>query len=346
MLLQVAAQPRDQQEEVFTTTQPKVSICLYVNISIFHTQKKFQSQPDVELVFGTRGHTAVKCGDNVYIGGGVTAPNANDTAPNIVQVIHTQDDNVSSLPACPVKQFSLVAINGQVVAVGGINMSDDSVGNKLYSYNEVSGQWEESLPPMPTPRYFNTSVVWQNFLITCGGRIDDEDSITDCVEVLNLRTLRWREASSMPLKESGKHAVVTKHGGLYLLGGYLGNAVHYCQLQSLVLSMTTKQDDLWKRLPDTPSDDCAATLLDGSLVIIGGCIAGTNDISSMIQRYTRDSWQPVGDLLLGRTACAAVQLGHNEALVVGGTVLRDSEQPEWFSKSTERIPRTERISLT
>jgi len=127
----------------------------------------------------------------------------------------------------------------------------------------------------------------------------------------------------MPLKESGKHAVATEHGGLYLLGGYLGNSVHYCQLQSLVLSMTTKKDDLWKRLTVTPSDNCAATLLDGSLVIIGGCIAGTNDISSMIQRYTQDSWQPVQDLSCGHIACVAVQLGCNEALVIGGTVSRD-----------------------
>jgi len=122
----------------------------------------------------------VKCGDKMYIGGGVTT-NADGAAPNIVQVIHTQDDNVSSLPVCPVKHFSLVAINSQVVTVGGRNMSDNSVNSNLYSWNEASRQWEESLPPMPTPRYFNTSVVWQDVLITCG----DKDSITDWVEILD-----------------------------------------------------------------------------------------------------------------------------------------------------------------
>ena len=276
----------------------------------------------------------MKCGDKVYVGGGVTT-NANGAAPNIIQVIHLQDNNVTTLPVCPVKQFSLVVINDQVVTVGGRNMSDDIVSNKLYSWNEANGQWEESLPPLPTPRYFNTSVVWKGFLITCGGRIDDEDSITDCVEMLNLRTLRWRTASPMPLKESGKHAVVTERGGLYLLGGYLGNAVHYCQLQSLVLSLTTQQDDTWKKLVDTPSDDCAATLLDGSPVIIGGCTAGTNEICSTVQRYAQDTWQMLGDLSCGRTACVAVQLGRDEALVIGGTVSRD--RPEWFSRSTEKI---------
>ena len=294
----------------------------------------FQRQQGVDLVFGTRGHTAVKCGDKVYVGGGVTT-NTDGAAPNIVQVIHTQDNNVSSLPVCPVKHFSLVVINGQVVTVGGRNMADDSISNKLYSWNEASRQWEESLPPMPTPRYFNTSVVWQDFLVTCGGRIDEEDSTTDCVEVLNLKTQHWKAALQMPSKESGKHAVVTKRGGLYLLGGYLGNAVHYCQLQSLVLSTTARQDDTWKKLTDTPSDDCAATLLDGSLVIIGGCTTGTNEICSTVQHYAQDNWHLVGDLSCGRTACVAVQLGRNEALVIGGTVSRD--RPEWFSKSTERI---------
>ena len=61
-------------------------------------------------------------------------------------------------------------------------------------------------------------------------------------------------------------------------------------------------------------------------------LIATTDISSMIQYYSQDSWQAVGDLLLGHTACVAVQLGRNEALPCDGT-----RPPEWFSKSTERI---------
>ena len=196
---------------------------------------------------------------------------------------------------------------------------------------------------MPTPRFFHTTVVWKNYLIACGGRVDDEDTLTDSVEILNLQTKRWHTAASLPLKESGKHAVITESGKLYLLGGYLGNAEHYCELQKLVATTVTvpqpkEASSIWWRLEDTPSTDCAAALLRGSLVLIGGRKYETNKISSKILRYSNadKEWQHIGDLLFGRTACMAVALDYNSVLVIGGTVLHD-QQPQWFSNSTEII---------
>jgi len=247
-----------------------------------------------------------------------------------------------------VKYFALVSIDNQVVTVGGKTIFDDQVTNKLYCWKEATQQWEEGLPPMPTPRHFNTSVMWNNFLIVCGGRIDNEDSVTDCVEVLNLQSKHWHCASPLPLKECAKHAVITDNDKLYLLGGYLDTTVHYCQLQKLVASTVTArqvqplEEDLmvWRRLEqDTPSIDCTAVLLAGSLVIIGGRIYETNQISSRILRYSHanNEWQHIGDLLFGRTACMATSLDDNTVLVTGGTVLLYGEQREWFSASTEIV---------
>ena len=186
-------------------------------------------------------------------------------------------------------------------------------------------------------------MVWKNYLIVCGGRVDNEDSITDNVEILNIQTKRWHSAASLPLKESGKHPIITDSGKLYLLGGQLGNAVHYCELQKLVAStITTVQPKeaslVWRRLEDTPSIDCAAVLLRGSLVLMGGRSYETNRISSRILRYSNatDEWQHIGDLLFGRTACMAVALDYNTVLVTGGTVLHN-QQPNWFSASTEIV---------
>ena len=72
-------------------------------------------------------------------------------------------------------------------------------------------------------------MVWNNHLIVCDGRTDNEDSITDSVEPHAVNN-----ASSLPLKASGKHAVITDNGKLYLLGGQMGNAVHYCELHQLI----------------------------------------------------------------------------------------------------------------
>ena len=264
-------------------------------------------------------------------------------APNVIQVIDLSTKHVSRLPVCPVKHFTLVSINNQVVTVGGKATLDNHVSSKLYCWNEATQQWEERFPAMPTARHFHTSVVWRNYLITCGGRIDNEDTLTDSVEILNLQTRCWHTAASLPLKESGKHAVITESGKLYLLGGYLGNAVHYCELQKLVATTVTAPQPkeaslIWRRLEDTPSTDCAAALLRGSLVLIGGRKHETNKISSKILRYSNadKEWQHIGDLLFGRTACMAVALDYNSVLVIGGTVLHD-QQPQWFSSSSEII---------
>ena len=283
----------------------------------------------------------MNCGGKIYIGGGVVSKSSG--APDIIQTIDPTTQQVSQLPPCPVKHFGLVCIDNQIVTVGGKTKLDDQVTNKLYYWNEVTQQWEQSLPPMSTPRYFHTSVLWNNHLIVCGGRIDNEDSITDSVEILNLQSMCWHNASSLPLKESGKHAVISDNGKLYLLGGYLGNAVHYCELHKLIASTVTAAQPkeatiVWKRLEDTPSSDCAAVLLKGSLVIVGGRSYDTNKISTGVLRYSNatDEWQHIGDLMYSRTACMAVALDYSTVLVIGGTVLHH-QKPEWFSVSTEEI---------
>ena len=283
----------------------------------------------------------MNCGGKIYIGGGVVSKSSG--APDIIQMIDPTTQQVSQLPPCPVKHFGLVCIDNQIVTVGGKTMLDDQVTNKLYYWNEVTQQWEQSLPPMSTPRYFHTSVLWNNHLIVCGGRIDNEDSITDSVEILNLQSMCWHNASSLPLKESGKHAVISDNGKLYLLGGYLGNAVHYCEVHDLIASTVTEAKPekaiiVWRRLEDIPNTDCAAVLLKGSLVIMGGRSYNTNKISTEVLCYSNatDEWQHIGDLMYSRTACMAVALDYSTVLVIGGTVLHD-QKPEWFSASTEEI---------
>ena len=284
------------------------------------------------------------CEGKMYIGGGVVSNKSG--SPDIIQIIDLTTKHLSQLPPCPVKNFGLVSIDNQIVTIGGKEKLDDQVTNKLYCWNEATQQWEQSFPPMLTPRYFHTSMVWNNYLIVCGGRIDNEDSITDSVEILDLQSQRWYNASSLPLKESGKHAVIADKGKLYLLGGQKSNAVHYCKLHKLIASTakaakSQKARLVWKRLEDTPNIDCSAVLLQGSLVIIGGRSYDTKTVSEKVLRYSNatDKWQHIGDLKYSRTACTAVALNYSTVLVIGGAVgaVLHDQQFDWFSSSTELV---------
>ena len=187
-----------------------------------------------------------------YIGGGVVSNKSG--APDIIQVIDPTAQHVSQLPPCPVKNFGLVCIDNQIVTVGGKTILDEQVTNRLHCWNEATQQWEQILPPMSTPRYFHTSMVWNNYLIVCGGRTDNEDSITDSVEILNLQSKHWHNASSLPLQESGKRAIVTDSGKLQLLVGWvIGQSCALCKLANCqycrsysIMEMQTSMEEMCK----------------------------------------------------------------------------------------------------
>ena len=125
-----------------------------VNITsliIAHLQDitNIHSRQYVNLSFGVRGHTAVNYGGKIYIGEGVVSKSSG--APDIIQVIDLTTQHVSQLPPCPVKNFALVCIDSQIVTVGGKTVLNDQVTNQLYCWNEVTQQWEQTLPPMSTP---------------------------------------------------------------------------------------------------------------------------------------------------------------------------------------------------
>ena len=154
----------------------------------------------------------------------------------------------------------------------------------------------------------------------------------------------WHNTSPLvlPLKECGKHAVITDSGRLYLLGGQMGNAVHYnyCELYKLIAntvapSLSWRATLMWRRLEDTPITDC---------VIMGGRSHGTNGLSilstvlQLSYSNATDECQHIGDLVYSRTACMAVALDYSTVLVIGGTVYY-GEQIDWFkfSASSELV---------
>ena len=86
--------------------------------------------------------------------------------------IHCYDpsqDNWTTLPPLPVRFFGLSQVNGKLVAVGGKEKNFGKSTNEVFTYDERSKKWKQTIPPMPTARYSPGIVSLQSVLIVAGG---------------------------------------------------------------------------------------------------------------------------------------------------------------------------------
>ena len=79
--------------------------------------------------------------EKVCIGGGVAS---SDKAATVI-VYDPQQDSYVTLPPYSCKFFSMAVVHSQLVLVGGWDVRNDKLTNKLGVWN---GQWTHPLPPM------------------------------------------------------------------------------------------------------------------------------------------------------------------------------------------------------
>ena len=232
----------------------------------------------------------------------------------IVCAYDLESDDWSELPKCPSTRFGLAVVNDLVTAVGGMSLGGRPM-NHLYSFS--GGTWEKTFPPMPNKRYLPAVVTAQNYLIAAGGK--EWRGVLSTVDVMNMDTLEWYTAASLP--EPVYHASATVcEGQVYILGGKGRNgatrAVFTCTLDSLLRSCHppsqtpthTGESSIWKRVADVPVVDSAFTTLKGRVIAVSGKVH-MYDVNS-------DSWLVVGCTHTLHCKCLAVGLG--DCIVAAG----------------------------
>ena len=295
------------------------------------------------LTVGTRGHHVTKWKESVCISGGYTKQEDDQYRPQLyypsqayAYCLPSTDDRL--LPPCPVKWFSPVVIDDNLVTVGGVDRRGQPT-NKLYHWNEFMQRWDESFPPMITPRLFATSVLYQSYLIVIGGAHDVKASLdshfTDVVEVLDITSKQWYRTERLPTASGNKQAAIIDDT-LFLLSGWLPNwresytSAWYCSLPQLLesihgieipLSKKSKLSTAWKTM-ESPLPSSAIVAVGKYLVAVGGWETQDDKPSDIIQCYHLDSmqWQHIGKLAYPRAAGAAIVFSEDKVLVFGGRV--------------------------
>ena len=248
--------------------------------------------------------------------------------------MYSHNKRWSKLPEFPYWYSSSAVIRGLLTAIGGYSCGFIGVvpQNKLLSL--VDKKWVEHFPPMPTRRSHTAAVTTRHHLLVAGGY--DESKAVNTVEVMDIQTLVWATAASLPHPYSSASASICGDQ-LYMLGGVdkdgRTQSVLTCSLTSLLQSRkshsvwkrffevpVTSSHSVWKRISDAPVYLSTCVAVDGELLAVGGD-AGPCKTTSAIYKYepTTDSWLHISNMPTDRYDCLIAVLPTNEMMVVGGS---------------------------
>ena len=237
---------------------------------------------------------------------------------------NSENNDWSELSGCTQRNFGLAVVNNLVTAVGG--WSGGQYTNLLSSFS--GGEWVTVSPPMPTKRRNTTVISAQNYLIAAGGY--GVGGALSTVEVMDMNTLEWYTAASLPEPVVDMSATVCG-GCLYLLGGVDKNncsthAVFTCILDSLIRSCHppsqtpphTSEASVWQHVADVPVRGSTCTTFNGRVLAIGGRNShGIPTAAVHMFSPDSDSWLVLGNMPTARYLCLVVGL-RDCIIAVGG----------------------------
>ena len=256
-----------------------------------------------------------------------------DSDNYIIYCYDPSQDRWTTLPPLPVGGFGLGQVNGKLVAVGGQKESGGQTSNEVYTYDERSRKWKQTIPPMPTARMFPGVLSLQSALIVAGGYTPSSSSYIDAVEIFKPDTSQWYRTDPL-LTACRNMSLVAIGNTCYALGGYKYpsslNQALYASVGDLLrnavpANLTTHSgssdtQSAWKMLLNTPTYWPAAAVLAGKLLTIGGREASGGAHKKEVYMYSpsTNSWIYISDLPAPRSTTAVAVLSSTRVLVIGG----------------------------
>jgi len=247
---------------------------------------------------------------------------------NVVYSYNSEKQTWSSLPQCPYNYFSLAVVNGLLTTVGGGGVQTPT--NKLIS---LTGErkWVEHFPPMPTKRSGPQAVCTGKSLVVAGGG-SMKSSYLNIVEVMDIETVQWSIASSLPFAIRYGSVTICQDR-IYLLGYNtskelrsvlacsMADLLQSCRLQSLGarLMKTLTLQAVWHGVANLPVQYSSCATLCGQLLAVGGRDDNYN-YTTAIHQYNpaTNSWEVISHMPTARSHTLVVVLPGNKLMVVGG----------------------------
>ena len=239
-------------------------------------------------------------------------------------------DKWTKLPQCPHRDSGLAIINEQLIAIGGYyswNTTNTLLSLKkklLLKSKLIWSKWEQLFSPMPTARIHPAAVTTPTHLVVVGGRISLFGTPLSTVEVMNIKTLQWSTASSLP--QAVYYPRVTLcDGRLYLT--HNDNTVFSCSTKGLLQSSneplstdSSNGGSVWTRLANIPVHHTSSlvTLRGRVLAITSENCNGRLTGSIHCYNKATNSWSIIGETPTPKSHVLTAVLPTNELVVVGG----------------------------
>ena len=180
---------------------------------------------------------------------------------------------------------------------------------------------------MPTKRFGTAAVCSGKSLVVAGGR---DHKLLHTVEVMDMETLQWSTASSLPFALRYASATICQDR-IYLLGYDMSNeprSVLACSMTDLLQSCRPQSlgarleslnlQEVWHRVADLPAHSSSCATLCGQLLAVGG--DDDNSFTTAIHQYNpvTNSWEVISHMPTARSDTLVAVLPGNKLMVVGG----------------------------
>ena len=267
----------------------------------------------------TTNATCVTIGRNVYIAGGL-APDVRSS--QIVQVYNIDTGKWSTLPPAPQCYCGAIAISNNLVLIGGKESSTKKITNMVSTWLVKEEMWTQTIPLINTRRHRPGVLLLKNYLFVFGGRGEDEETLLDSFEVLNIEENQWSSGRGLlpqplaflKLGVFGDVVILTSAAISLTTRTTKSWKIPVCVLEDSVTN-SSSQPIQWTPIADTPYY-WSSLLTNKQPVLVGGDRGGPQ--TKDIYLYMSDRWEIVGHLSEPRIRPAVVAISDTSFLIFGG----------------------------
>ena len=294
--------------------------------------------PDMPM--GAAAYGGIVHNSKVYISAYYSDGNAKPVYP--VLVYSTDEHKWSTLPERQGTSGCIIAeVNNHVTLIGGFDVSTGKVSNTLSTWYEEEGRWKSVLPPMPTVRISPAVICHNNLLLVTGGVAEDDSTVLNTTDVLDLTTMKWATPKELNLPVPlWLHHLALCGDYLYLVGGATAYPVQSLKddnsqawraqwsdvKQTAAPHHSQPHRVVWTQISNPPTLLPTFVSCGGRLYTVGGRTRNNKPISTVYTYITaRGQWVYLGDMSERRVDHCAVPLSNSVFFVAGGQVVNEGK---------------------